>query len=548
MVAPPTRSVPRSRRFAGVLGLAVIGCVAAVALLSRERGGCTAPSRRTSAAEGTVPTVRLYLVSDLAGALEPCGCTKDQLGGLDHVGAFINAERTKAPSFGVVSAGPLFFMDPVLKPDHAAQDTAKAETIASSLRGLGFLGFAPAKNDWAAGADELTKLGAASGGALLLANAPGAVAGSQASVLREINGVKVGLVGVSLPELSTVDARAPMEALAASVAALKAGGAQIVVALASVGRGEAKRIADLAPDLTVIVVGSPGGSGDQNTVAPPPERIGNVIVAETGNHLTSVGVLDLHVRGDTRIFADATGLEEGRKRDEITRRTAELRVKIAAWERDGTLQKGDIDARRADLAKLETERAALDLRPAPESGSFFRYTVREIRDSLGKDPAITAQMLAYYKKINDANRETFAGRQPRARAPGEAGYVGVDVCSSCHLEARDFWNKTRHAKAYATLATQNKEYNLDCVGCHVTGYDMPGGSTVTHVAHLRDVQCEQCHGPGSRHAASPDKYAVPVLFPKPDMCLSCHHPPHVEQFDARAKMAEITGPGHGGKD
>jgi len=38
--------------------------------------------------DGT-PTVRLYFVSDLAGALEPCGCTKDQLGGLDHAAAWM---------------------------------------------------------------------------------------------------------------------------------------------------------------------------------------------------------------------------------------------------------------------------------------------------------------------------------------------------------------------------------------------------------------------------------------------------------------------------
>ena len=62
------------------------------------------------------------------------------------------------------------------------------------------------------------------------------------------------------------------------------------------------------------------------------------------------------------------------------------------------------------------------------------------------------------------------------------------------------WDKTRHAHAYETLATQFKEYNLDCVSCHVTGYEQPGGSSVTHVDKLNDVQCEFCHGPSSRHA------------------------------------------------
>ena len=36
-----------------------------------------------------------------------------------------------------------------------------------------------------------------------------------------------------------------------------------------------------------------------------------------------------------------------------------------------------------------------------------------------------------------------------------------------------------------------------------------------------------------------------VARPDASTCLSCHHPPHVEQFDAVAKMKEVLGPGHG---
>ena len=533
-----------------MLALAVLG--AGLVHGPAACSGCrtTTPKQPTEASIGA-PTVRLYLLSDLAGALEPCGCTKDQLGGLDHLGAFLGAERAKAGAArdGVVSAGPLFFMEPVLKPDHAAQDSAKAETIAASLKGLGLLAFAPGKNDWAAGPAELAKLHAECGGTMLVANAPPQNASWQATALREINGVKVGLLGVSMPEVAGVDAKPPIDAVKTSIAALKGQGAQVLVALASVGRGEAKRIADLAPELTLILVGSPGGSGDQNNVAPPPERIGNVIIAETGNHLTSVGVLDLYVRGGSMTFADATGLEQGRKREELTRRIEELRVKIAAWERDGKLEKKDIDARKADVAKIEAERAALDVRPPPEQGSFFRYTTKEIRESLGKDPAITAQMLAYYKKVNDANKIAFRDRMPRPHTADEPLYVGIEVCSTsgCHEEARAVWDKTRHAKAYATLSTQFKEYNLDCVSCHVTGYDLPGGSTVAHTDRLQNVQCEVCHGPGGRHALNPTKHKIPIQKPTSDSCLACHHPPHVDGFDAKAKMEEILGPGHGKK-
>ena len=95
-------------------------------------------------------------------------------------------------------------------------------------------------------------------------------------------------------------------------------------------------------------------------------------------------------------------------------------------------------------------------------------------------------------------------------------------------------------------STQFKEFNLDCVSCHVTGYEQPGGSTVTHVDKLKDVQCEVCHGPGSKHVANPtDRTPHRREARTPRRASACHHPPHVEQFDAVAKMQEILGPGHG---
>lgn len=108
------------------------------------------------------------------------------------------------------------------------------------------------------------------------------------------------------------------------------------------------------------------------------------------------------------------------------------------------------------------------------------------------------------------------------------------------------WDASGHAKAYATLQRDFKEYNLDCVSCHVTGYGKPGGSTVTWNAKLQNVQCEECHGPGSLHAKDPGKKGLITVKPPTEMCVSaCHHPPHVEGFDPVAKMKNILGPGHG---
>ena len=520
--------------------------------------GCKSPSGADgsaprSGAEG-VPAARLYLISDFAGALEPCGCVKDQLGGMDHFGALVAAEKDKAKASVVVSAGPLFFMDMELAADRRAQEITKAETIAASLKALGLAAFAPGRNDWAAGPETLKKLAGASAAPLVAANVA-QVSPNARWTKKNVGGVDVGFIGVSAPDkakvaLEGVTSSGATDAVKAGIAALQKEGVQSIVVLAAVGRGEAKRIADAFPELLAVVVGSTGGGGDANTQAPPAETVGNVLIVETGNHLQTVAVVDLYPReGSTTAglvrFADGTGIERIRKREELTGRIDELRVRISTWEQDKSVEKKDIDARRAELAKLETERDASEKAPAPATGSYYRYAMHEIRDKLGGDEAIKSQMLAYYKKVNDSNKLEFASRKPKPPPKGEPGYVGIEMCATCHEDAKKVWDGTKHAGAYATLTKGFKEFNLDCVSCHVTGYDRPGGSTVTHVDDLKDVQCEVCHGPGSLHSAKPEKVKIPVAKPTADMCLGCHHPPHVHTFDAKAKMAEILGPGHG---
>ncbi len=464
------------------------------------------------------PTARLVFLTDVAGALEPCGCTKDQLGGLDHFGAWMKGERARAPAQVVAAAGPLFFMDDRLEGDRADQDRIKAATIARVLRGLDFAAFAPGLNDWDDGAAGLAKLADASGGATLTD------AGN--AVVREVGGLKVGFVGYGQTAGDGAHG-SPQDAVKRGVEEAKRQGAEALVALVAAGRGEAKRIADAVPELTAVVVGVPKASGEGNTTAPQGEQVGDVLIVQASNHLQSVAVLDLYVR------------------EALARRIDDLHVKIAAWERDPAVAPADVAARRSELASLEAQRDALDSKPPPARGSFFRYALKEMRASLGKDPGVEADMLAYYRSVDEHNRVAFADRVPREPAAGQASYVGVEACTKCHEAPRQVWNKTSHSRAYATLADQFKEFNLECVGCHVTGYEQPGGSTVTHVDRLQNVQCEVCHGPGSKHVASPADPSLIVAHPAPDRCLDCHRPPHVEGFDPSLKMREILGPGHG---
>jgi Cytochrome c554 and c-prime len=494
------------------------------------------------------PTVRLYLVTDLAGALEPCGCTKDQLGGLDHFGAWVRGERTRAPAALVASAGPLFFMDDRLDAERADQDRIKAETIGRVLNRLDFVAFAPGANDWADGAPGLTRLAGASGAAVILGYG-NASAPFTAALVRQVGALKVGFIGYGQAQAGASPPNVE-EVVARGVEAAKQQGANVLVALAAVGRGEAKRIADAVPELTAVVVGAVKANGEGNTSAPQGERVGSVLIAQAANHLQSVAVLDLYIRdalapGRVIKFADGTGLELAHNREDLAVRIDDLHVKIAAWEHDPSVAPGDVETRRRELASLEAQPGGLDWKPPPAHGSFFRYSVKEIRDSLGKDPSVEADMLAYYKAVDEHNRIAFADRLPPPLQPAQASYIGVEACTSCHEAARAVWQRTAHARAYETLSSQFKAFNLECVGCHVTGYQRAGGSTVSHVDKLRDVQCEVCHGPGSKHVRSPNDPSSIIAHPRPSVCVECHHPPHVEGFDAPLKMKEILGPGHG---
>ncbi len=541
-----------------VLFAAMVGA-ASSAFFGAACDGCR-PSNLSSQVSGSdataeKPTVRLYLASNVAGALEPCGCVKDQLGGLDHVVALItqgkNSAGLSADGAAFVTAGPLFFLDPVLKEERKSQERAKAETIADVIQGIDFVGFAPGRNDFALGESTLGDLATRSHGQTLACNAKPLGTIFHASTIRTIDGVKIGFIGVAQPDKSDIGSLltttfdAPENFVKTELAALKAQGAQVFVALAATGRGEAKRIADVVPELTAIIVGATAMNGEENTDAPPPELIGNVLIAETSNHLQTVGALDLFVRNASYEFHDGSDIARGSKRKELDARIDELHNKIADWEKDSKIAPKDVDARRADLAKLEAERKSLDEIAPPKDGSFFRYRVLEVRDSLGSGDSVKKQFLAYYKKVDDTNAALFAGRMPPPPNPDGISYAGIDACVSCHPAPKAVWDKTAHANAYATLANAFKEFNLDCVSCHVTGYEEPGGSSVTHVDKLKNVQCEVCHGPSSKHVADPTHVKPPVPRPGAEKCVSCHHPPHVHTFDANAKLQEILGPGHG---
>ncbi len=533
-----------------VLATALGGGFAAASCTGTGNNGTTATSETPGA---TSPTVRLYLLSNVAGALEPCGCSKDQLGGAKHLAAFVTNEKSKVKDSLLLGAGPLFYQEPVTTGDKTSQSQWKADALAVAVRDMGLFAWAPGGNDFGAGLPTFEQLATTTKASFLAANVSGSGALSGHKI-HEAQGYKIGIVGVSVPSPSPggLTIKSAAETLASEISKARAEGARIVVALVALPRGEAVQLVDKVPGIDVLVVGKPNEKGDINDQPKSPTIVGETLVVETSNHLQTIAVLDLYLRdgaggAEPIKLSDAGGIAKAEELVTIQMQIRDLEARINGWEKDKNVRTDDLAARRKDLEKLRQRKASLEgTADTPPTGSFFRYSLVEVRQGLGEDPAVASAVLGYYKRVNDHNRTTLQNRVPSPAPEGEAHFVGVEECTKCHTAERAVWDKTPHAKAYPTLEEKFVEFNLDCVSCHVTGYDRPGGSTVTHVETLKNVQCEVCHGPGSKHIDAKDNVGFITRKPDPKSCVTeCHHPPHVEGFDPVSKMINVLGPGHG---
>ena len=227
-------------------------------------------------------------------------------------------------------------------------------------------------------------------------------------------------------------------------------------------------------------------------------------------------------------------------------RIAELAARVAEWRRDPNIDKRLLAEQDARLTALRSELAALRTPPRPQGNAFSAQFIELAPETPG-DPDIRALIDAHNKRVNEHNRVALASLMPKPVAPGMPGYAGSARCGDCHAQAEAWWQGHAHGTAYATLEKRDAQFNLSCVGCHVTGYNRPGGATVVHNEGLINVGCESCHGPGSLHAHDPDVDASKnVQREVPEItCKQCHTPEHSDRFEYATYRAKLIVPGHG---
>lgn len=119
------------------------------------------------------------------------------------------------------------------------------------------------------------------------------------------------------------------------------------------------------------------------------------------------------------------------------------------------------------------------------------------------------------------------------------GYSGNEVCSVCHTEQAATWQFTNHAAAFNTLIPLGSDQDPECVGCHVVGFEKPGGYEIASPkGHLENVGCENCHGAGGGHLPASSNLPMPSDYRS--ACLECHNPKHSVGFDFASFLTKVS--------
>ena len=181
------------------------------------------------------------------------------------------------------------------------------------------------------------------------------------------------------------------------------------------------------------------------------------------------------------------------------------------------------------------------------------------------DRQVAASFTAFLKTMESQKRDS--------------PYAGAQRCIACHAAAGGVWNKSRHSTALKTLEKVGKNFDPECLSCHVVGRNQAGRNRVASLPGARPVgttaaggflsrqltpklagvQCENCHGPGRAHAANPTVKPgpAPTVIPavKPAVavranprenpppgeftCRTCHVGSHSPTFDFKVYWPKV---------
>ncbi len=346
---------------------------------------------------------------------------------------------------------------------------------------------------------------------------------------------KIGVIGVmkndvgkSILQLDEdFEVRDPFESAEELVKLLR-DKVDMIVVLSCLGEKNEKKLAETVEGIDIIISGGVMQKGKHLQ-----RQVGNTLIVKNALGGKQVGVITYNlsehgkpVKNGLQIAITKKQLGELEKRQE----------KIASG-KDKTIPKiirDDKEVVQAMVDEIESQKKPfLDRLSQFNDANWFTNDQVFLRvDTMKEDEKTLAKVKKYYSDVAETEKNRPASNKDKKSVT----YRGVKKCMVCHKSAYDFWKTTRHAKAYKTLEDADRNYDPDCISCHTTGYNFPGGFTqANEVGGLKNVQCEMCHPVNRNHeevmkikvkkreeeGAKVDEKARIIKVP-PGLCDKCH--------------------------
>jgi hypothetical protein len=399
------------------------------------------------------PAAAIVVSGEQHGYIEPCGCAKNQLGGISRRSDLIHQIAGRGWPLVALDAGGLGND----KFPTRRQSKYKFDTAVKALKDMKYAAMALGLEELKLNVDllsyhrpsELPFLGCN----VVLFDSPGLEGGPVAKVIVPVGKVRLGVTAIYGPSLkgelgqqAEITILDPAEALPRVIAELEQEKPDLLVLLSHAKLAETREIAQAFPQFDLIV--SAGGPEDGLS---KPDVIGKTLLVAPGAKGKHVGVVGYYPND-----------EKQRLRFELV----------------------DIDHQR-------------------------------FKD----DPKMHEHMRYYQELLKEQN---VAASEPAIAHASGAQFVVAEKCKDCHKKAYSKWVNSKHAHATESLVKGRKGeeatwisriYDAECLACHVTGWSPQdvlryesGYVDQTATPHLMGQQCENCHGPGSRHCEEEEKW------------------------------------------
>ncbi|MCB2181488.1 MAG: hypothetical protein KQH63_05655 [Desulfobulbaceae bacterium] len=412
--------------------------------------------------------------------------------------------------------------------------------IVSAFNAMGYDAVGISRLDLAAGVDFLLEQKERSHFPWLSANLVNSETGKplfDPYIIIKKSGLRIAVIGITgleehaaLPGTTRVTTLSWKKILLPLVNELRSK-SDLVVLLSSLSPGDNQEISNQFPTLHILIQ---SGGRPRNII---PRLINNTLVCQTDRQGKYLGKLSVHWQesGQWQEPDNNQLLVKKQEYDRITWQLKRLRKKgdpeIIYQDRPANLKA--YRNLKARYEELENEIHTLQAQNRNQSDkATFENTFLELAPEVADDTRLAAITQDTKKKINAIGRN----KKTMEMLPG---YAGSAVCALCHKDIADKWSTTGHAHAYQTLALKKQHFNSNCLPCHVTGISMQNkNDSLSLHKLLYNVGCESCHGPGKKHAETPEKTGINAE-PDASVCLQCHIPEHDDGFDFELDRMKI---------